>query len=198
MPTSIDALIRRIKPHKRAKRLVRRPGKDLPYIGDNPLVGPVMLDTTVYIHVAQGKAPPAVLATLAGGGPHLHASVCLAEIAVSLGRLDPGHARTKSRSSYLTELLRKTPAHRVHAPTADDWMSAGLLAGTVARLFDAVGRDRQVRRHRLCMDRTGDGAADDDFVGHFQDSLLDCCNSFASLSMSSSRSAVTVSIDSYL
>lgn len=142
MPTSIDALIRRIKPHKRAKRLVRRPGKDLPYIGDNPLVGPVMFDTTVYIHVAQGKAPPAVLATLAGGGAHLHASVCLAEIAVSLGRLDPGHARTKSRSSYLTELLRKTPAHRVHSPTADDWMSAGLLAGTVARLFDAAGRDR--------------------------------------------------------
>ena len=101
-----------------------------------------MFDTTVYIHVAQGHAPTGVLATLASGGPHLHASVCLAEIAVSLGRLDPDHERTESRSAYLTELLRKAPAYRIHSPTADDWMGAGLLAGTAARLFDADERDR--------------------------------------------------------
>ena len=142
MRSSIDALIRRIKPHKRTQRLAQRPDKALSFIGDHPLVGPVMFDTTVYIHVAQGNAPSGVLATLASGGPHLHASVCLAEIAVSLGRLDPDHEKTESRSAYLTEILRKTPAHRIHSPTADDWVSAGLLAGTVARLFHADERDR--------------------------------------------------------
>ena len=30
-----------------------------------------------------------------------------------------------------------------------------------------VGRNRQVRRHRWCMDRTGDGAGDDNFFRHF-------------------------------
>lgn len=142
MPSSIDALIRRIKPHKRTRRLARRPDKALPFIGGDPIAGPVMFDTTVYIHVAQEKAPPGVLATLALGGPHLHSSVCLGEIAVSLGRLDPDHEQTESRAAYLTELLRKTPAHRICTPTVDDWMGAGLLAGTAARLLDADNHDR--------------------------------------------------------
>lgn len=107
-----------------------------------------MLDTTVYIHVAQGKAPRGILATLASGGPHLHASVCLAELAASLGRLEPGDGRSKARVAFLTELLREVPAHRIHSPTADDWIEAGVLAGTAARLFDAAERDR----HRLLND----------------------------------------------
>lgn len=107
-----------------------------------------MLDTTVYIDVAQGKAPRGILATLASPGPHLHASVCLAEIAVGLGRLDPGDGRSKARVAYLTELLREVPAHRIHSPTADDWIGAGVLAGMAARLLDAAGRDR----HRLLND----------------------------------------------
>ncbi len=142
MPDSVDALIRRIKPPKRAKRPARRADKALPFIGGGPIAGPVMFDTTVYIHVAQAKAPPEVLATLAVGGPHLHSSVCLGEIAVSLGRLNPDHEQTERHSAYLTDLLRKAPSHRVHSPTVDDWLGAGLLAGTAARLFDADERDR--------------------------------------------------------
>lgn len=107
-----------------------------------------MLDTTVYIHVAQGKAPADVLALLASGRPILHAAVCLAEIAVSLGRLDPAHPRTRSRVAYLTGVLREAPEHRVHAPTVDDWMGAGILAGMAARIVDAAGSDR----HRLLND----------------------------------------------
>ena len=61
--------------------------------------------------------------------PHKHAK-----------RLD--HEKTESRSAYLAELLRNTPAHRIHSPTADDWMGAGLLAGTAARLLDADDNDR--------------------------------------------------------
>jgi hypothetical protein len=34
------------------------------------------------------------------------------------------------------------------------------------RIGDLVRRDRQVRRHRRRMDRSGDGAGDDDFAGH--------------------------------
>ena len=112
-------------------------------MGGGPVAGPVMLDTTVYIHVAQGKAPRGILATLASPGPHLHASVCLAEIAVGLGCLDPDDERTSARVAYLSELLREVPAHRVHSPSADDWIGAGVLAGMAARLLAAAERDRQ-------------------------------------------------------
>ena len=144
--TDIDSLLRRFKPEKRSTRLARRPDEALRFIADEPCAGPVMPDTTVYIHVAQDKAPSGVLATLAGGGPLLHAAVCLCEIAVSLGQLDPRHALTRSRAGYLADVLRRVPPYRTHSPEANDWTGAGLLVGMVARLN---GLDAHARRKLL-------------------------------------------------
>ena len=105
--------------------------------------GPVMVDTTVYIHVAQGKAPQGVLATLAGGGPVLHSAVCLSEIAYSLGRLDPRHPRTANRRDLLAEILRNTPDYRTYTPQADDWVGAGVLSGLAARLLGVGVQDER-------------------------------------------------------
>ncbi len=100
-----------------------------------------MIDTTVYIHVAQAKAPQGVLATLAGAGPVLHSAVCLSEIAYSLGRLDPRHPRTANRRDLLAEILRNAPDYRTYAPRVDDWVSAGVLSGLAARLLGAGAQD---------------------------------------------------------
>ncbi len=105
--------------------------------------GPVMIDTTVYIHVAQAKAPQGVLATLAGGGPVLHSAVCLSEIAYSLGRLDPRHPRTPSRRGVLAEILRNAPDYRCYAPRVDDWVGAGVLSGLAARLLGVGAQDER-------------------------------------------------------
>ena len=44
--------------------------------------------------------------------------------------------------AYLSDLLREAPAHRTRSPSNDDWIGAGILAGTAARLYDADDRDR--------------------------------------------------------
>ena len=55
---------------------------------------PLMLDTTGYVHRLPDKVPPAIH-ILVEGQPVLHCAVAVAEIAVSVGIMDPTHATTR-------------------------------------------------------------------------------------------------------
>ena len=105
----------------------------------------MLLDTTVYIDVLRGRAPPEVI-TLLRLRTCNHSSVCLAELTHAFGRLDPGHPDTKSALAEIRGTIRDDiRPHRLHAPDAEVWASAGMLAGLVSRLRNlAKGHDHRI------------------------------------------------------
>ena len=126
--------LRSLKPQKRGGTLARRDDASLNWVADEPPIGgPLLLDTTVYLDVLQGRSPPEVDRLLTYRLCH-HSATCLAELTHAFGRLDPKHAATK----HVREVIRKTitdiPAHRLHAPDTATWGHAGILAGLMFRL----------------------------------------------------------------
>ncbi len=100
-----------------------------------------MPDTTLYVHQLQGKLPEAI-ERLLPGRRILHSAVARAELAVPLGFLDPRDPRTARTRATIADLLARIRPHATVAPTTDDWLEAGALAGTVARLC-GLGRERR-------------------------------------------------------
>jgi hypothetical protein len=57
----LQAALRLLKPHKRTQRLERRNDADLQWASDEAVVGgALLLDTSVYLDVLQGRSPEAV------------------------------------------------------------------------------------------------------------------------------------------
>jgi hypothetical protein len=133
----LDRSLRLFKPQKRTERLQRRPDMQLRWADyELPIGMPLLLDTSVYLDVLQGHSP-AVLDQLLNYRRCHHSAVCLAELSHVFGRLDPGHANTKSVLRAIRETIDDIPAHRLHAPDNATWGEAGILAGEIARLSDA-------------------------------------------------------------
>ena len=92
----------------------------------------VMLDTSVYIQRLRGKLPAAIIACI-NSRPVLHSAVACAELAISVGLLDPAHPVTARNRAAITTLLGTISATDIIAPSAAAWVEAGLLAGILAR-----------------------------------------------------------------
>ena len=126
--------LRRLKPEKRRASLRRRAVLDLPWVVDEPSIGrPLLLDTTVYIDVLQGRTPSAVDRLLTYR-TCFHSAVSLAEVSHLFGRLDPAHPSTKPALKAVAATISDIPDHRLRAPGASIWGEAGILAGAVFRL----------------------------------------------------------------
>ncbi|MFD2051877.1 type II toxin-antitoxin system VapC family toxin [Mesorhizobium calcicola] len=126
--------LRSLKPQARTAGLERRADSALSWAGDEPPVGGVLLlDTSVYLDVLQGRSPEAVDELLSYRLCH-HSAVCLAELTHVFGRLDPAHATTKAVLKVVEDTIEDIPAHRLHAPDAIAWGRAGMLAGLLFRL----------------------------------------------------------------
>ena len=95
-----------------------------------------MPDTTVYVHIAQAKAPQPLRGLLIGGSRLLHAAPCLSEVLVAVAALDPEHPRTPARREVMLSFVRQAQSHRVNVPTQPEWYAAALLAGLIMRLQD--------------------------------------------------------------
>jgi len=102
---------------------------------------PLMLDTTVYVHRLQNKIPPPILA-LVEARPVLHCAVAIAEIAVSVGIMDPTHATTARYRTPLSGLLHGISALDMRAPGPAVWAEAGMLAGILARTQFGLAQPR--------------------------------------------------------
>jgi len=103
---------------------------------DVPVAGaPVLLDTTVYIDILQGRSPEA-LDRLVSLRLCNHSAVCVAELTPAFGRLDPQDTRTAKALAAIAATIRDIPSHRLFAPDAEVWGSAGILAGLMFRLGD--------------------------------------------------------------
>ena len=134
MPFELAATLRRLKPQRRTQPLSLRAGADLPLVHHATAAGPpLLLDSTVYIDVLQGRSPPEV-DELIQLRPCHHSSVCLAELTHAFGRLDPRHQGTGAALRALAGVIAEIPRHRLSAPDMEVWGEAGILAGLMFRL----------------------------------------------------------------
>jgi predicted nucleic acid-binding protein len=102
-----------------------------------------MLDTTVYLDALKAPGLPTAIATLVARNVVLHSSIACAELAVSVGHLDPAHPQTDRHRAPLIDILSRMAPTRIVAPSADAWTEAAIVAGILARI---QGYAREARR----------------------------------------------------
>ena len=158
MAFDLGSALRSLKPQRRSAGLERRPDSALPWAGNQPPVGgALLLDTSVYLDVLQGRTPEAVDNLLTYRLCH-HSAVCLAELSHVFGRLDPAHPATKSVLGAVADTIEDIPAHRLHAPDATAWGRAGMLAGLLFRLSHlpkGEGHERRFLNDALIFHQAG-------------------------------------------
>jgi predicted nucleic acid-binding protein len=138
----LEGAEREIKPQKGATVLQERPHGAVRWAANEPKTGsPILLDSTVYIDILQGKAPGEIDDLLRYRSV-FHSAVCLAELTHLVGRLDPSDPRTrKVRSTIAGVVEHDIPRHRMFEPDTRTWGEAAMLAGKVLRLAQfATGR----------------------------------------------------------
>lgn len=109
-------------------------------LGASVPLGPVLLDTNVFINALAGRGPAVLRVLLEEARRLFVAAPTRAELAWIRGRLDPAHPGTaRVLAEYEAVLARVDPA-KVLVPTDRDWLDAGELAGRVARLLAGGGR----------------------------------------------------------
>ena len=94
---------------------------------------PVLLDTTVYIDALKPPGLPVPIAALVARNVVPHCAIACAELAVSIGHLDPAHPETGLHRASLGDILSRMAPARIVAPSADAWTEAPLIAGILAR-----------------------------------------------------------------
>jgi predicted nucleic acid-binding protein len=145
--SDLDGALRRLKPHKRRSPLRRR--QNLAFLPDDVVpaeVGPVLLDTCVYLDGGKGKLPQGARRLVAGS--HLfHSSVCIAELTYSFGRLNPNHPDTPRTLSFLREVLSRIRRDRTASPNRAAYVEAGIITGTLVRTQSLGPPDRRKLMH---------------------------------------------------
>ena len=135
MPSTLDlrASLRRIKPDRWHEPLRRRAA--LPFVTDDVRpadIGPIMLDSCVYLDAAKGKLTTGARRLVAAS--HLfHCSVCVGELVYAFGRLDPTHQDTPATLGILKEILDRVRTDRTVTPDRNAYIDAGLITGTLVR-----------------------------------------------------------------
>jgi predicted nucleic acid-binding protein len=144
LPSDPGALLARHDPDTWTRTLACRDRAALPFDAATvEAATPVMLDTTVYLDALKPPGLPAAIRTLLARNIVLHCAIACAELAVSIGHLDPGHPATARHRAPLQDILRRMAPTRIIAPSADAWTEAAVIAGILARV---QGHPRENRR----------------------------------------------------
>jgi hypothetical protein len=139
---NVDAAVRWPKHQRRGRPVRRRQDAELTWVDGVPAMGsPILLDSSVYIDTLQGRSTAALDALITSRTCN-HSTVCLAELTHAYGRLSPEDTRTAAALKIIGQTMRDIPAHRLIAPDANHWGSAGMLAGALFRLGVLRGRRR--------------------------------------------------------
>jgi predicted nucleic acid-binding protein len=129
------------------RTLAYRDRAELPFdAGAVDVAAPVMLDTTVYLDALRAPGLPAPVARLVARNVVLHCAIACAELAVSVGHLDPAHPSTAAYRAPLVETLSRMAPARIVAPSAGAWTEAAVIGGILARI---QGYPRDSRRALL-------------------------------------------------
>jgi hypothetical protein len=112
-----------------------------------------LFDTTVYIDQLKGELPKAIV-SLISSRTIFHATPALAEIAVTVGALNPTDARTRLTLRPILETLERIPLQTVISPPNETWLEAAVIAGIftggspqVLERHAAVSHGRRERSH---------------------------------------------------
>ncbi len=145
----LDRTLRLVKPEKQTKRLrVRTPVR---FVADDIVaagIGPVLLDTCVYIDNGHDRLPIGASRLMAPSGAVHLSTITAMELTYAFGRLDAASPDTSRNLAYLRDVLARVPPHRVVDATAADHALAGVLVGTLVRT-QASSREQ---RRKLMLD----------------------------------------------
>jgi hypothetical protein len=110
-----------------------------------------MLDITVYLDALKAPGLPAPIQTLVARNVALHCATACAELAVSIGHLNPVHPQTAAHRAPLVENLQRMVPSRIISPSADAWIEAAVIAGILARVQTYAREDRRAVLHDALM-----------------------------------------------
>ncbi|HEY6433798.1 MAG TPA: PIN domain-containing protein [Acetobacteraceae bacterium] len=102
-----------------------------------------MLDTTVYVDALKAPGLPVSIAALIARNVVMHSAIARAELAISIGHLDPAHPKTPAHRAPLLEVLARMAPARIVAPGAAAWTEAAIIAGILARIQAYRREDRR-------------------------------------------------------
>ncbi len=105
----------------------------LPHLGAMLPIGPVVLDTNVFINALTQRRPPLPRMLLATLTDAFVAAPTRAELSWLIGRLDPAHPGTARVVGAIEGAISHIDPAKVLVPTDADWLAAGTLAGRAAR-----------------------------------------------------------------
>ena len=129
----LEPALRRIKPEKRNTPLrLRKPFRFVSEDVDPAVVGPVVLDTCVYLDAGRGRLSRGTERLLANVQT-FHCSVCVGELAYAFGRLDRGHPDTAASLRYIRDTFNRVRPYRTVAPSTEDFIEAAIITGTLVR-----------------------------------------------------------------
>ena len=84
----------------------------------------LLFDATVYIDQLKGQLPTSII-NLIASRTILHGAPALAELAVTIGALDPADRRTQATLIPIVEMLTRINPSRIIAPSYEVWLEGG-------------------------------------------------------------------------
>lgn len=152
MPSNtIGALAKRYDPARYTAALRYRHDSDLPFDPVTAPVLPLLLDTTVYLDRSAGRLPRSIRRLIAAR-QHLvfNCGVVCAELAISIGLLNPTDTRTAATITAIQTHLDQMEKDRAVAPSASAWTEAAILAGILARTQGLAVTKRSLTADQAC------------------------------------------------
>jgi len=141
--SDVAAIIARHDPGRWTRTLRYRARTELPYeVSAIPADAPLLLDTTVYVDHLKGQLPTDLVVLIASR-QILHGAPAVAELAVTVGALDPSDPRTRATLVPILDTLAHIPRQRIVAPREDIWLEGALMAGILARIQGIPKKDRR-------------------------------------------------------
>ena len=143
LSSELSAILRRIKPEKRAQALRPRSLSELPFLGRTTTwPSKLLYDTTVYVDILQGRFPEDGHVALRAADAW-HSPVTEAELVAAIGFLHPNHPDTPLAVKQIIATIDRRPAHRTISPDREIWLEAGVLSGLASRLQNYRPADRR-------------------------------------------------------
>jgi hypothetical protein len=141
--SDVQSIIARNDPGRWSRPLARRPKADLPFDPFQvPAGASLLFDATVYIDQLKGQLPTSIV-NLVSSRTILHGAPALAELAVTIGALDPADRRTHATLIPIVEMLTRINPSRIIAPSYEVWLEAAVMAGILARTQAIPKQDRR-------------------------------------------------------
>ena len=107
-----------------------------------PTKASLLFDATVYIDQLKGELPTPIV-DLVASRTILHGAPALAELAVTIGALDPADRRTQATLTPIVEMLTRINPSRIIVPNFEIWLEAAVMAGILARTQTIPKQDRR-------------------------------------------------------